>query len=251
MGVDSGLPDFRGPEGFWKAYPPFKGRLFSELSTPHWFQSDPPLAWGFFGHRLNLYRAAVPHDGFQILRRWSQRMPAGSFVFTSNVDGQFQKAGFATNQVLECHGSIHHLQCAIPCANTIWPSDALQIEVDQATIRTSSPTPTCSDCGLIARPNILMFNDRTWVSDRSEEQEQRYRKWLGGVDPARLVVIEMGAGLAIPSVRYECECSGGRLIRINPRDFKTPAGEISLPVGALAGLQRLDAILSELDHTAR
>jgi hypothetical protein len=58
MGVDSGLPDFRGPEGFWKAYPPFRGRQFSELSTPHWFRTDPGLAWGFFGHRLNRYRAA-------------------------------------------------------------------------------------------------------------------------------------------------------------------------------------------------
>src|SRR5580698_4818950 len=74
MGVDSGLPDFRGPEGFWKAYPPFQGRRFSELSTPHWFQTDPPLAWGFFGHRLNLYRAAIPHDGFHILRSWMERM---------------------------------------------------------------------------------------------------------------------------------------------------------------------------------
>src|SRR5437588_10989997 len=69
MGVDSGLPDFRGPEGFWKAYPPFRGRQFSDLSTPHWFRTDPPLAWGFFGHRLNLYRAAVPHAGFGILLR--------------------------------------------------------------------------------------------------------------------------------------------------------------------------------------
>src|SRR5579859_5594906 len=77
MGVDSGLPDFRGPEGFWKAYPPFKGKQFSDLSTPHWFHTDPALAWGFFGHRMNLYRSAVPHAGFQILRRWADRMRLG------------------------------------------------------------------------------------------------------------------------------------------------------------------------------
>src|SRR5437868_6009551 len=45
MGVDSGLPDFRGPEGFWKAYPPFRGKQFSDLSTPHWFKTDPSVAW--------------------------------------------------------------------------------------------------------------------------------------------------------------------------------------------------------------
>ena len=84
MGVDSGLPDFRGPEGFWKAYPPFRGQAFSAISTPHWFQTDPALAWGFFGHRLKLYRDAIPHRGFEILRRWSERPQFGAFVFTDN-----------------------------------------------------------------------------------------------------------------------------------------------------------------------
>src|SRR5947199_8107534 len=119
MGVDSGLPDFRGPEGFWKAYPPFRGRQFAELSTPHWFQTDPALAWGFFGHRLELYRSAIPHAGFGILRRWAERMPLGGFVFTSNVDGQFQTAGFPEQRIVECHGSIHYLQCTGRCGRGI------------------------------------------------------------------------------------------------------------------------------------
>jgi len=61
MGVDSGLPDFRGDEGFWKAYPPMAklGIRFSSMANPRWFESDPELAWGFYGHRLNLYRATV------------------------------------------------------------------------------------------------------------------------------------------------------------------------------------------------
>src|SRR6267142_6047100 len=75
MGVDSGLPDFRGDEGFWKAYPPFRGKSFAAISNPVWFQSDPEQAWGFFGHRLQLYRQAVPHAGFHILRRWAEAKP--------------------------------------------------------------------------------------------------------------------------------------------------------------------------------
>src|ERR1700692_2480193 len=75
MGVDSGLPDFRGNEGFWKAYPPFRGRKFVEISNPYWFRSDPKLAWGFFGHRMHLYRSATPHRGFEILHRWAEKMP--------------------------------------------------------------------------------------------------------------------------------------------------------------------------------
>src|SRR5713226_5006485 len=102
MGVDSGLPDFRGDDGFWKAYPPFRGKSFASVSNPAWFLSDPLQAWGFFGHRLHLYRDTVPHEGFSTLLRWAQAKPAGYFVFTSNVDGQFQKAGFPEERVFEC-----------------------------------------------------------------------------------------------------------------------------------------------------
>ena len=61
---------------------------FEELADPVHFVDDPTLAWGFYGHRLDLYRRTVPHDGFRVLREWGAR------VFTSNVDGQFQRAGF-------------------------------------------------------------------------------------------------------------------------------------------------------------
>lgn len=240
MGVDSGLPDFRGPEGFWKAYPPFRGRRFSDLSTPHWFDTDPSLAWGFFGHRMNLYRAAIPHQGFQILKQWADRALLGGFVFTSNVDGQFQKAGFPADKILECHGSIHHLQCSGPCCDAIWSSDDVAIEVDEATVRTQSAFPTCSRCQRIARPNILMFGDGSWVADRSEQQQHRYVQWLQTANSPDLVTVELGAGLAVPSVRYESECRSGILIRINPRESETPPGGISVPLGALEALRRID-----------
>src|SRR4051812_21640548 len=79
MGVDSGMPDFRGDRGFWNAYPPYEklGLNFIALANPRWFRTDPALAWGFYGHRLNLYRATQPHEGFQILRRWAGRMGHG------------------------------------------------------------------------------------------------------------------------------------------------------------------------------
>src|ERR1051325_1742345 len=86
MGVDSGLPDFRGDQGFWRAYPRYQelGLRFAELAHQRWFSEDPELAWGFYGHRLNLYRATVPHPGFALLREWAGRMAGGAFVFTSN-----------------------------------------------------------------------------------------------------------------------------------------------------------------------
>jgi NAD-dependent SIR2 family protein deacetylase len=243
MGVDSGLPDFRGDKGFWTAYPPFKGKRFAEISNPVWFNRDPKLAWGFFGHRLNLYRETQPHQGFQILRRFIDSKSLGGFVFTSNVDGHFQRAGFDEQQVLECHGSLSHLQCTTPCSRQLWSSDEVVMNVDMDTIHATSDLPRCENCDKLARPNVLMFGDYNWVDRRCELQQQRYEAWLNSVRGGRLVVIEIGAGTGVPTVRYECERRLGTLIRINPRDTSVPSDGISIPLGGLDALQGIEALL--------
>jgi NAD-dependent SIR2 family protein deacetylase len=250
MGVDSGLPDFRGNQGFWKAYPPYKklGLNFFSLANPRWFRDDPALAWGFYGHRLNLYRRTEPHAGFQILRRWAERMKRGTFVFTSNVDGHFQRAGFSPNQVMEVHGAINLMQCSRQCGD-VFPADSLALSIDETTMRAREPLPACPRCGALARPNILMFNDWEWDSSEMTKQEARLYAWLREVGSFPLVVVECGAGTAIPTVRRFCEAMADRpnrrLIRINLREPEVPDGHISLATGALAGLRAIDECLAK------
>lgn len=245
LGVDSGLPDFRGDQGFWHAYPPYAklGLSFTALANPSWFARDPELAWGFYGHRLNLYRATQPHAGFGLLRAWAERMPLGVFVFTSNVDGQFQRAGFTAERIMEVHGAIEWLQCTRRCGIGQFPAAGLQVAIDDETMRARPPLPSCPSCGSLARPNILMFGDWDWDSGRTATQEAELGQWLDQVRSARLVVVECGAGTAIPTVRQFCEQvaaqSAATLIRVNPREPEVPPGHIGLAVGALAGLQAL------------
>lgn len=251
MGVDSGLPDFRGNEGFWRAYPPFarRGLSFVQVANPRWFDVDPELAWGFYGHRLALYRQATPHQGFALLSRWAARLRHGAFVFTSNIDGHFQRAGFAADRLVECHGSLGWLQCARACSPALWPTGALELDVDGVTFRARPPLPACPHCGGMARPNVLMFGDERWISVRSEQQEAAQLEWLGRLRGARLVLIECGAGTAVPVVRWTAEGLarrwGGRLIRINPREASGPADAITLECGALEGLHALAEALGE------
>jgi NAD-dependent SIR2 family protein deacetylase len=146
----------------WRAYPPYRalGLRFEELADPVHFADDPTLAWGFYGHRLALYRSTVPHAGFAVLRRWARERPTR--VLTSNVDGQFQAAGFDPDVVAEVHGSIHRLQCLAGCGAPVWSADGTDVAVDPATMRARPPLPTCPRCGALARPNILMFGDGDW-----------------------------------------------------------------------------------------
>lgn len=248
MGVDSGLPDFRGNEGFWNAYPPYRrlGISFVEAANPGHFERDPAFGWGFYGHRTNLYRQTIPHGGFQILLDWAERFDLDTFVVTSNVDGQFQQAGFRKDQILEVHGSIHHLQCLSPCKPAIWDNRE-EVPVDLDTMR-ARHIPVCPHCGGVARPNILMFGDWSWLPDRTRGQEMRFDLFCDQHRDHPLVVVEMGAGTAIPTIRRTSERLGGRqgavVIRINPREPQIARPHLSLPCGALAGLTAIDAALS-------
>lgn len=250
MGVDSGLPDFRGDQGFWKAYPPMKrlGLSFYDIANPLWFKKEPSLAWGFYGHRIELYRKTKPHEGFLLLQELVVAKENNYFIFTSNVDGQFQKAGFEDAKVFECHGSIHYNQCTHmtkTCTGSIWENTQESFDVDFSTFMLKSSLPMCIHCGDIARPNVLMFGDFHFSRERFYQQQDRFNHWLhtNVLHKKKMVLIEIGAGLEIPTVRRHSEeimrqyhCS---LIRINPRDYQGPEGSISLPLRSLEALKYL------------
>jgi hypothetical protein len=104
----------------------------------------------------------------------------------------------------------------------------------------------------MARPNILMFGDWSWSPRRTALQSQREDEWLESIgDHQRVVVVELGAGTAIPSVRnfsqriiYEF---GGRLVRINPREFQVPSSvDVGMPLGSLEALLGIDEALGDM-----
>ena len=211
------------------------------MSNPRSFENDPRFGWGFFGHRYQLYRDAEPHEGYHVLRRWGDAVRLGSFVFTSNVDGAFLKAGFDEERVVECHGSIHYLQAFdTRLSGDIWPAapqlDKLVVDrasflADEATLPYfTGPNSTQALC----RPNILMFGDGSFISDRTDAQELRFDRFVKSLPrESRVVVIEIGAGLAVPSVRHTSESllalfTNAQLLRINPAEPQGPVRCISI-----------------------
>ena len=109
-------------------------------STPHWFERDPGFAWGFFGHRLMLYKSTLPHAGFNILKKLCHQKD-NYFVYTSNVDGHFQKAGFHEDHIVECHGALSHMQ-NLQGTGQLWPCpDDFTVSFDSNTFRAAQPLP--------------------------------------------------------------------------------------------------------------
>jgi NAD-dependent SIR2 family protein deacetylase len=158
------------------------------------------------------------------------------------VDGQFQQAGYDEDGICEVHGSIHHLQCVDGCGGLIGPADDITPEVDEHNCRLLSPLPRCPHCNSVLRPNVLMFGDGDWLSRRSDAQHRRLEAWLRSVH--KPVIIEVGAGNHVPTVRWFSETLGEPLVRINPTEPEIPGRGVSLPQGGLDALAGIHAALS-------
>eukprot|EP00754_Rhynchopus_humris_P022739 Rhum_TRINITY_DN14803_c0_g2::Rhum_TRINITY_DN14803_c0_g2_i3::g.119664::m.119664 len=193
--------------------------------------------------------ATVPHAGFSVLKQWGSLPGKDAFVFTSNVDGHFQKAGFAEDAVMECHGSINYLQGLRGVTIEPVPAD-LGLDVDAATLRVrtrETPLPTLAS-GEAARPNILMFSDLHFAGRRTEAQEQRMDAFLrraaegGG---KHVAVVELGAGTAVPTVRMMGEhlrwaapsFASATHVRINTTEAE--GADVALPCGCLEALSEI------------
>ena len=246
MGVDSGLPDFRGNEGFWKAYPALKNKNidFVSIANPKQFKQFSKIAWGFYGHRFDLYKNTTPHVGFDALKELVKHKK-DYFIVTSNVDGQFQKAGFDKNKIYEVHGRINKFQCT-SCNKPSWDApENTKFDVDPETFEMKGEIPKC-DCGADARPNIMMFNDFGFDSTETSKQEKAFNKFMHKYDKGsdKIVVIEVGAGTAIPTIRnigenIQDKVENARLVRINPRESEGPKGTISISKGGVEALTKI------------
>lgn len=240
MSVDSGIPAYR-------LYDKKRAGSSTTLAPlrPILFGLHPEEAWGAAGARLDLFRASLPHHGYELLLSWSRDAAAGAFVLTSNVDGQFAKTGFSPDQIIEGHGSMHHLQCHEPCHDDVWSAADLTVELDAETGNARPPLPACPRCGGPARPNVFMFGDHRFLPTRTKEQQRRFDRWQEAIRGRRLVVIECGAGTAVPTIRHMCEKlaqeRGAPLIRINSSEPQGPEGTISLAMGAREALEAVGA----------
>lgn len=135
--------------------------------------------------------------------------------------------GFSAEKVYEIHGSIHHMQCN--SCSTVFSADEYQVKYDPTSFEAKEPLPTCQSCKKLLRPNILMFGDYEFDDSRCHKQSVLFQDFVNNLgEKDSLVVMEFGAGHAVPTIRYlgeqllhnkKCDT---KLIRINLRDFDAP-----------------------------
>ncbi|WP_432133824.1 MULTISPECIES: SIR2 family NAD-dependent protein deacylase [unclassified Streptomyces] len=148
ISTDSGIPDYRGPNGLWRKDPEAE-----KLVTYEYYMGDPEIrrrSWQL--RRRNRTLRAEPNAAHRAVAEL-ERSGVPVRVITQNVDGLHQLAGMPARKVLELHGSARGVVCT--ACHTRGPmEDAL------ARVEAGEDDPPCLECGGILKSATVMFGER-------------------------------------------------------------------------------------------
>lgn len=171
---ESGIPTFRGKEGYWKTFSP------EVLASRDGFSQNPQLVWEWYLHRQKICSEAMPNPSHDTIAKMEQFFP-NFLLVTQNVDGLHKKAG--SQKFVEIHGNLHisksfevcQKQCRFPIDSSVQESFA------------KGEIPHCKDCKKILRPNVVWFGETY--------DQTKLEKCFAFLETADLVLVAGTSGL--------------------------------------------------------
>ena len=216
ISTESGIPDFRGPQGVWTKNPKAE-----RLSNIHHYMADPEVRRLAWQSRLEHPAwTATPNAGHRALVELERRGRLHALV-TQNIDGLHQRAGSAPERVIEVHGTVHEVVC-MNCSRRDPMQDALE------RVRAGEDDPPCLACGGILKSATISFGQAL-----IPEVIERAIRAAGEAD----VLIAVGTSLQVYPVAGLvplAKSSGARVVIVNaeptPLDHLADA-VVSAPIG--------------------
>jgi NAD-dependent deacetylase len=148
ISTDSGIPDFRGPQGVWTLNP--KAERMSDI---RYYTTDPEVRRLSWQSRLTHPAwTAAPNAGHRALAELEQRGKLHALV-TQNIDGLHQRAGISTQKVIEVHGTLHQVMC-LSCG---WRGP-MQQTLDR--VRAGEEDPECLECSGLLKSDTISFGQQ-------------------------------------------------------------------------------------------
>ncbi|GAA2444403.1 SIR2 family NAD-dependent protein deacylase [Streptomyces glaucus] len=148
VSTDSGIPDYRGPNGLWRRDPEAE-----KLVTYEYYMGDPEIrrrSW--LMRRESRALEAEPNAAHRAVAEL-ERSGVPVRVITQNVDGLHQQAGMPARKVLELHGTARDVVCTRCHARGPMEDALARVEAGEA-------DPPCRECGGILKPATVMFGER-------------------------------------------------------------------------------------------
>ena len=197
ISTDSGIPDFRGPQGVWTKNP-----AAEKMATLEHYLADPELRKRAWRSRLDtLGRVLEPNPGHLALVALERQGKLDTLI-TQNVDGLHQRAGNSPERIIEIHGTIHEVVC-MDCGERAPMERAL------ARVRAGEEDPPCRGCGGILKSETISFGQNLVPEDlRRAEQAARRADLLLAVGSTLAVYPAAGV---VPTAQR----AGARVVIVN------------------------------------
>lgn len=212
VSAESGIPTFRGPEGYWtigsRNYQP------SEIATQAMFQRNPKEVWKWFLYRRGICEDALPNPGHLAIVKMEKLLGSRFRLVTQNVDGLHLRAGSNIDRTYQVHGNLNYMRCTRVCSSTIFPLPfGLSRKARDYDLSTSEwGMLVCPKCGTITRPHVLLWDEYY------DEQYYRFESSLDAASKTALLIVVGTTGSAnIPNQIVATVLErGGTIIDINP-----------------------------------
>ena len=148
ISTESGIPDFRGPQGVWTLNP--KAEKMSDI---RYYDSDPEVRRLSWQSRLaHPAWTAEPNAGHRALVELEARGKLHALI-TQNIDGLHQRAGLPDTKVIEVHGTLH----TVMCLNCGWRGP-MQQTLDR--VRAGEEDPACLECSGLLKSDTISFGQQ-------------------------------------------------------------------------------------------
>lgn len=222
ISAESGIPTFRGPEGFWtigsKEYHP------QEMATFAMFSRNPEAVWVWYLYRMGLCRKARPNAGHRALASMEFHLKNRFTLITQNVDNLHILAGNSLSRTLQIHGNIFQARCASACTEDIFPLPENLPPKSKGSRLTDSECRQlkCPTCGNWLRPHVL------WFDETYNEHHYHFNSALETAKRTRLLITVGTAGATtLPNHIVNLVLSnGGLMFDINVTD--NPFGGLAM-----------------------
>jgi NAD-dependent protein deacetylase/lipoamidase len=148
ISTDSGIPDFRGPQGLWTRNP-----VAEKMSNIHYYLADPEVRRASWQNRLSSPAwSARPNPGHLALVELEKRRKLHALI-TQNIDELHQVAGNSPERVIEVHGTMRRFMC-FGCGMR----GPMQLVLER--VRAGEEDPHCRDCGGILKSDTISFGQQ-------------------------------------------------------------------------------------------
>lgn len=201
MSTESGLPDFRSKDGWWKSYDP------TIIATVEAMETNYPLFHEFYSMRLKTLAECAPHRGHFILADWEEKGLVQA-IATQNVDGFHRAAG--SSRVYELHGSLRSIRCS-GCDRPGTVEDFLD-------------KTDCRFCDGRLRPGVVLFGEML--------PQDAWNSALRDIERADLVIV-IGSSLQVYPANKLPSMTKGRTALINYE--VQSGGEFNMSIQGKAG----------------